>query len=187
MAAGFAPCCRGHSHRCERAHGQTDFGDPFAVLRTVQERDSTHDQRGSLAERSTYLGSVGPRDRLMYLRGATLITTQDIRRWATALPEVEETTHFRFHVPQFKVRGSTFAGLGADATTAVFCVSEQDAARASAADPATCKAVRRMDARRSFLGLEVQLRTVSRVQARGCLAHAGAEALGSRVRKGCSR
>lgn len=101
-----------------------------------------------------------------------MITTQDLRRWATALPEVEETSHFRFHVPQFKVRGRTFAGLGADATTAVFCVSEQDAGRATAADPATCQGVRRMDARRSFLGLQVQLRTVSRVQARALLEDA---------------
>ena len=101
-----------------------------------------------------------------------MITTEDIRRWATALPEVEETSHFRFHVPQFKVRGRTFAGLGADATTAVFCVSEQDAGRASAADPATCQVVPRMDARRSFLGLQVQLRTVSRVQARSLLEDA---------------
>jgi hypothetical protein len=108
----------------------------------------------------------------MYLRGATLITTQDIRQWATALPEVEETSDFRFHVPQFKVRGRTFAGLGADATTAVCCVGEQDAGRASAADPATCQAIRRVDARRSFLGLQVQLRTVSRVKARALLEDA---------------
>jgi hypothetical protein len=27
-----------------------------------------------------------------------------------ALPDVEETTHFRFHVPIWKVRGKTFVG-----------------------------------------------------------------------------
>jgi hypothetical protein len=84
-------------------------------------------------------------------------TTDDIRRWATVLPEVEETSHFRFHVPIWKVRGKTFLGMGRDETTAVFCVAEQDADRAAAADPATCEAVRRLDARRSFLGLQVTL------------------------------
>src|SRR5216683_3486830 len=37
--------------------------------------------------------------------------SDDIRRWAIALPEVEETSHFRFHVPAFKVRGRTFLGM----------------------------------------------------------------------------
>ncbi|MDQ2845696.1 MAG: MmcQ/YjbR family DNA-binding protein [Actinomycetota bacterium] len=84
-------------------------------------------------------------------------TTDDIRRWAMALPEVQELSHFRFHVPVFKVRGRTVLGLGAGEHTAVFCISEQDADTAAAADPATCAAVRRRDSRRSFLGLQVQL------------------------------
>jgi hypothetical protein len=75
-----------------------------------------------------------------------------------ALPEVEETSHFRFRVPVWKVRGQTFLGMGNDETTAVFCVSEQEAE--DAADPATYAAVRRRDARKSFLGLQVQLRNV---------------------------
>ena len=41
-----------------------------------------------------------------------MTTTGDIRRWAMALPEVEETSHF--HVPVFKIRGRTFLGLGKD-------------------------------------------------------------------------
>jgi hypothetical protein len=60
-----------------------------------------------------------------------MTTTDDIRRWAMALPEVEETSHFRFHVPVFKIRGRTFLGLGQDQTTAVFCVSEQEADQAA--------------------------------------------------------
>ncbi|WP_203922121.1 MmcQ/YjbR family DNA-binding protein [Rugosimonospora africana] len=83
--------------------------------------------------------------------------TDDIRQWAMALPEVEETNHFRLHVPVFKVGGRTFVGLGKDETTAVFCVSEQEADNAATADPDSCAAVRRQDARRSFLGLEVNL------------------------------
>jgi hypothetical protein len=47
--------------------------------------------------------------------------------------------------------------LGKDETTAVFCISEQQADRAAAADPGACQAVRRNDAPRSFLGLQVQL------------------------------
>lgn len=90
-----------------------------------------------------------------------MTTTEDIRHWATALPEVEETSHFRFHVPVFKVRGQTFLGMGRDETTAVFCVSERVADQAAAADPANYEAVRRLDARRSFLGLQVQLDNIS--------------------------
>ncbi|MET9019366.1 MmcQ/YjbR family DNA-binding protein [Actinopolymorpha sp. NPDC004070] len=96
-----------------------------------------------------------------------MTSTNDIRRWATALPEVEETEHFRFHVPVFKVRGRTFVGMGQDSTTAVFCVCEQEAYDVAAADPATYEALRRPDARKSFLGLQVRLADVSadRVQA----------------------
>jgi hypothetical protein len=89
--------------------------------------------------------------------GAFVTTTDEIRRWATALPEVEETSHFRFRVPVFKVRGRTFLGMGKDETTAVFCVSEKQAETEAEADPAACAAVRRQDARRSFLGLQVEL------------------------------
>lgn len=60
--------------------------------------------------------------------------TDEIRRWAVALPEVEEPSHFRFHTPVFKVRGRTFLGLGKDETTAVFCIGEQQADHAAAAD-----------------------------------------------------
>lgn len=77
-----------------------------------------------------------------------------------ALPETEETSHFRFRVPVWKVGGKTFAGMGKDETTAVFCVSEQEADEAAAADPAACAPVRRQDARRSFLGLQVELGSI---------------------------
>lgn len=94
-----------------------------------------------------------------------MTTTDDIRRWAGALPEVEETRHFRFKVPVFKVRGRTFVGMGQDETTAVFCVRE--AAALQLAEQGVGEPVRRQDARRSFLGLEVVLSAVpsSRVQA----------------------
>lgn len=77
-----------------------------------------------------------------------------------ALPEVEETSHFLFHVPVWKVRGKTFLGMGKDESTAVFCIREQEADEAAAAAPATCAAVRRQDARRSFLGLRAELGSI---------------------------
>src|SRR5262245_57865723 len=98
-----------------------------------------------------------------------MTTTEEIRCWAMALPEVVETSHFRFHVPVFKVQGRTFLGFGRDETTAVFCIGEQRADRAAAADPAACQAVRRNDARRSFLGLQVELDRFSAERIR-CLA-----------------
>jgi hypothetical protein len=95
-----------------------------------------------------------------------VITTDEIRRWATELPEVEETSHFRFNVPVFKVRGRTFCGMGKDEKTAVFCISEEEANAAALADPARCEAVRRGDARKSFLGLRVELGNVPKERIR---------------------
>ena len=88
-------------------------------------------------------------------------TTDDIRRCVMALPEVEETSHFKFKVPLWKVRGKTFLGMVKDETAAVFCVSEPEADEAAAADPGTYAAVRRLDSRRSFLGLQAQLSGIS--------------------------
>jgi hypothetical protein len=90
----------------------------------------------------------------------------DIRRLVMTLPEVEETSHFLFHVPVWKVRGKTFAGIGKGGTTVVFCVSEQVANEVAAADPAAFAAVRRQDSRRSFLGLQAELGGLSPERAR---------------------
>jgi len=62
--------------------------------------------------------------------------------------------------------------MGKDETTAVFCVSARAADEAAAADPATCEAVRRRDARRSFLGLQVQLDNVSPERVHGLVEQA---------------
>jgi hypothetical protein len=83
--------------------------------------------------------------------------TTDIRAWASALPEVTETLHFRFRTPKWSVHGRTFLGMGADGSTVVCCLTEEAAAQAAAADPEHTTLVRRQDARRSFLGLEVVL------------------------------
>jgi hypothetical protein len=86
-----------------------------------------------------------------------VMTTSEIRALATALPEVTEKQHFRFKVPVWQVRGKTFLGMGRDETSAVFCVTEDSAEAAATADPDHATLARRMDARRSFLGLEVRL------------------------------
>lgn len=83
--------------------------------------------------------------------------TGDIRARAMALPEVSEKQHFRFKVPLWQVRDKTFVGMGRDETTAVFCITEESAAARAATDPENAAVVHRMDARRSFLGLEVRL------------------------------
>jgi hypothetical protein len=105
-------------------------------------------------------------------RSFSVITGDVLRRCAAALPEVEEFTYFRFGVPLWKVRGKTFAGLGSGATTAVFCVSPDEAAAAAADDPATYEVVHRSDARRSFLGLSVQSAAVSEERVRELIEHA---------------
>ena len=84
-------------------------------------------------------------------------STGEIRAWAAALPEVTEKQHHLFKVPQWQVRGRTFLGMGRDESTAVFCITEPSANAVAAADPSHAAAVRRQDARRSFLGLEVRL------------------------------
>ena len=101
-------------------------------------------------------------------------TTEKIRRWATALPEVTEKQHHLFKVPVWQVRGRTFLGMGRDESTAVFCIPEESANAAAAADPEHAAAVRRKDARRSFLGLEVHLAGVSTKRAEALVREAWA-------------
>jgi hypothetical protein len=87
--------------------------------------------------------------------------TSQIRALATGLPEVTEKQHHLFKVPVWQVRGRTFLGMGRDETTAVFCITEESANMSAMADPEHAAAVRRKDARRSFLGLEVHLAGVA--------------------------
>ena len=77
--------------------------------------------------------------------------------WATALPEVTEKQHHLFKVPVWQVRGKTFLGMGRDESTAVFRITEESAQACASADPEHGAGVRRKDAQRSFLGLELQL------------------------------
>ena len=89
-----------------------------------------------------------------------LATTDKIRMWAMSLPDVTEKEHHLFHVPIWQVHGRTFLGMGRDQTTVVCCITEDAANAAVAADTDHVAAVRRLNAQRSFLGLEVQLAAV---------------------------
>lgn len=99
-----------------------------------------------------------------------MITLDDIRRIATAFPEVEETTHFR--LPGFKVRGKPFAGVEKGAATAVFSVGQDEAAKAVAEDPATYEEVWRTAATKIFVGLRVDLAKVSEDRVRDLVERA---------------
>ena len=84
-------------------------------------------------------------------------TTETIRAWAATLPDVTEKMHHLFKVPVWQVCGRTFLGMGPDESTVVFCITEESANAVAAAAPEHAIGVRRKDARRSFLGLEVRL------------------------------
>ncbi|HEY0949214.1 MmcQ/YjbR family DNA-binding protein [Nocardioides sp.] len=101
-----------------------------------------------------------------------MVSVEQIRAWAMALPEASEKQHFRLKVPLWQVRGKTFLGMGGDETTAVFCIPEEAAAEVVAADPELGTPVRRSDATRSFLGLEVQLRGIAPERAEALVVEA---------------
>ncbi len=103
-----------------------------------------------------------------------MITLDDVRRFAAAFPEVEEFSHFRFGQPVFKVGGKPFAGGGGSKgeTTAVFSVSQEEATMAVADDPATYEEIRRPGARKSLVGLRVDLAKVSEERVRELVEHA---------------
>jgi hypothetical protein len=106
------------------------------------------------------------------LKEPAVITLDDIRRMATAFPDVEEFTHFRLRVPGFKVMGKAFAGMEKGETTAVFSISHEEAATAVADDPATYEEVWRPGATKSFLGVRVDLAKVSEGRVQELVEHA---------------
>nr|WP_238362018.1 MmcQ/YjbR family DNA-binding protein [Actinopolymorpha pittospori] len=95
------------------------------------------------------------------VRRSHVITSEEIRRYATAFPEVEEDVHHVWKLPVFKVRGKVFAGMDRGGRTAVFSISQEDAAAVVAAEPAVYEEVWRNAATRSFVGLRVDLAKVS--------------------------
>ncbi|QKG19622.1 MmcQ/YjbR family DNA-binding protein [Actinomadura verrucosospora] len=99
-----------------------------------------------------------------------MVTLDDIRRSALALPETEEATHFR--LPSFKVRGRPFAGVEKGEATAVFSVTEEEAAAAVAADPAVFEEVWRTAGTRIFVGLRADLAKVTGERVAELVEHA---------------
>lgn len=101
-----------------------------------------------------------------------MITTDDVRRLATAFPDVEEFTHFRFKVPGFRVGGKAFAGMEKGERTAVFSVGAEEAAAAVAAEPAVYEEVWRPGARPSLVGVRADLAQVSPERVAELVEHA---------------
>ena len=77
-----------------------------------------------------------------------------IRRYAMALPEVSETTHFK--LPAFSVRDKTFVVIQRDSTHAIVSVNQMQAEAAVAKDPRAYQVVRRNNGR-IFVGIRVDL------------------------------
>ncbi|MPZ89199.1 MAG: MmcQ/YjbR family DNA-binding protein [Nitriliruptorales bacterium] len=98
-----------------------------------------------------------------------MITLDDIRGYATVLPDVEEKTHFR--LPGFRVRDKLFAHLEKDKTHAIVCVGQAEAKAAAANDPDVYEEVWRSN-RGIFVGLRVDLSKVSAGRVRELVEHA---------------
>ena len=99
-----------------------------------------------------------------------MLGLDDLRGYATALPEVEETTHFR--LPTFKVGGRPFAGLEKSATHAIVAVDQAEAGAMAAEDPAVYQEVWRSANGRIFVGLRVDLAGVPAARLQELVEHA---------------
>ena len=99
-----------------------------------------------------------------------MLGLDDLRGFATALPEVEETTHFG--LPTFKVRGRPFAGLEKSATHAIVAVDQAEAETLAAEDPVAYQQVFRSANGRIFVGLRVDLARVPPARLRELVEHA---------------
>jgi hypothetical protein len=99
-----------------------------------------------------------------------MVTLDDIRRYARALPEVEEATHFR--LPSFKVRGKGFITVQQGDAYALLAVGQAEAAALAAADPEVYEEVWRNGGGRIFVGVRVDLAKVSGERARELVEHA---------------
>jgi hypothetical protein len=97
-----------------------------------------------------------------------MITFDDMRSYAMALPEVEERPHFR--LPGFRVADKLLAHLEKGDRHAIVCVSQDEAEAASAEKPDVYQSVWRDG--RIFVGLRVDLATVTERRMRELIAHA---------------
>jgi hypothetical protein len=101
-----------------------------------------------------------------------VVALEAIRRFATEFPEVQESAHFRFQQPIFKVGGKVFAGVDRWDVSAVFSISNAEAAAIVAKDPATYEEVWRPGATKSFVGVRVDLARVSEERVRELIERA---------------
>lgn len=99
-----------------------------------------------------------------------MITADDLRRFATAFPDVEEFTHHIHKQPGFRVRGKAFAGLEKGGSTAVFSVAEAEAQAAITAEPDLYEGVWRPNG--TWVGVRVDLTAVPDERVRELLDHA---------------
>lgn len=84
-----------------------------------------------------------------------------LRKWATSLPSVTETTNSRSALPSWQVSRKTFLGVGPDPGSATFHIGEPSAKAVAATHPEYARLVYSANARPAYLGLVVRLRSVS--------------------------
>jgi hypothetical protein len=97
-----------------------------------------------------------------------MIELAEIRRYAMALPEVEEKTHFR--LPGFRVADRLLAHLEKGDAHAILCVGPEEAAAAAADRPDAFEEVWRNG--RIFVGLRVDLAQVGSERMQELIEHA---------------
>ena len=97
-----------------------------------------------------------------------MITFDDMRGYAMALPEVEEKSHFR--LPGFRVADKLLAHLEKGDEHAIVCVPQAEAKSAAADQPDIYEEVWRNG--RIFVGLRVDLAKVTSERMRELIDHA---------------
>jgi hypothetical protein len=96
------------------------------------------------------------------------IELADIRRFAMALPEVEEKSHFR--LPGFRVADKLLVHLEKGDAHAIVCLGRDEAEAAAAAEPDVYQEVWRQG--RIFVGLRVDLAEVTEQRMQELIEHA---------------
>jgi hypothetical protein len=90
-----------------------------------------------------------------------VITLVDIRRLATAFPEVEEFTHLRLRVPELQGHGQPFAEMEKEERPRCFPSAKGMRPRSLPKTPPPTSRVWRPGATKSFVGLRIDLAKVS--------------------------
>jgi len=107
-----------------------------------------------------------------------MVELADIRRYATALPEVEEKPHFR--LPAFRATDRLIVHLEKGGRHAIVCVGEAEATAAAAQEPEVYEVVSREHGR-IFVGLRVDLDRVIEQRMEELIQHAWRHRVPKRV------